>query len=102
MSTTPVRISLLLVSRSIRNKLHTTVGGTGREHFPRADDAPDNARGTKYFRVRADESILLRWAAHVGNIREHPSLYTKLNRPGDYGGDDLGLMEVSNPISNLE
>jgi hypothetical protein len=84
------------------NKLHTVVDLARREHSHRADDTPDNARSTKYLRARADESILLCRAAHVGNIREHPSLYAKLDRPSDYGGDDLGLMGVSNPILKLE
>ena len=84
------------------NKLHTTVDLARREHSHRADDTPDNARSTKHLRVRADESIFLCRAAHVGNIREHPSLYAKLNRPGDYSGDDLGLTGVSNLRSQRE
>lgn len=71
-----------------------------REHSHRADDAPDNARSTKHLRVRTDESILLCRAAHVRNIGEHPGLYGKLDRPCDYGGDDLGFMRVSIPIPN--
>ena len=30
--------------------------------------------------------------AHVWNIRENPSLHAKLDRPGDYRGDDLTLV----------
>jgi hypothetical protein len=74
------------------NELHTAVDLARREHSHRADHAPNNARSTKHLRVRADESILLCRAAHVWNIREHPSLYPKLDRPGDYRGDDLSLV----------
>ena len=79
-STTPARVSLPFASRS------------RREHSHRTDDPPDNARSTKHLRVWTDESILLCRVAHVGNIREHPSLHTKLDRPGDYRGDDLTLV----------
>lgn len=85
-----------------KNRPHTAVDLARREHSHRTDDAPNNARSTKHLRARADESILLRRTAHVRNIREHPGLYPKLDRPGDYRSDDLALMRVSNPILNLE
>lgn len=88
--------------RRHENKQHTAVDLAGGEHSHRTDDAPDNARSTKHLRVRADESILLRRAAYVGNIREHPGLYAKLDRPGNYGGDDLALMRVNNQILNQD
>ena len=91
-SAIPARVSLPSPHARKENKLHTTVDLARREHSHRTDDPPDNARSTKHLRVRTDESILLCRVAHVGNIREHPSLHTKLDRPGDYGGDDLTLV----------
>lgn len=96
---TLIRVSLPFAPR-YKNKLHTAVNLARREHSHRPDDAPDNTRSTEHLRTWADESILLCRAADVGNIREHPGLYAKLDRPSDYGGDDLGLIGISDPILN--
>lgn len=82
---------------SARYKPHTVVNPASREYFRRTNDTPDHTCGTKHLRARADEAILLCRAANVRDIREHPGLYTKLDRPCNHGSDNLACTRVSNP-----
>lgn len=60
-----------------------------RELSRRTDNTPDDTRGSKHLRARADESALLRLLTHPRDIAEHPRLHAKLGRPSDDGSNDL-------------
>lgn len=56
----------------------------------RTNDTPDDTGSTEYFCRWANESVLLSWITHVGNVGEHPRLDTELDGASNNSGDDLG------------
>ena len=60
-----------------------------RELSLRANDTPNDGRGTEHLRARTYELVLLRQTAHIGDMREHPRLYAELDGARDDRGKDL-------------